>query len=98
MDTWINLNALWKIVVVGLLTGAGLPAVFALGLRTLSPPGPPGPAAAADRGAAGRAAPERAAAGAAVTAGPLGYAVAGVCFAVVLAAIAWGVYTIAAGS
>ncbi|MFD8753676.1 hypothetical protein ACFV0O_22275 [Kitasatospora sp. NPDC059577] len=40
MNSWINLNALWRIVVVGLLTGAGLPALFALGLRLLNPPGP----------------------------------------------------------
>lgn len=55
MNSWINLNALWKIVVVGLLTGAGLPALFALGLRLLNPPipgvsrprtgPPPGPSA-----------------------------------------------------
>jgi hypothetical protein len=79
MSTWINLNALWKIVVVGLLAGAGLPALFALGLRALSPPTGP----TADDSTAP-----------AVTAGPLGYAVAGFCFAVVLAAIGWGIYTI----
>jgi hypothetical protein len=28
--------ALWQVVVVGLLLGAGLPAVFALGMRSLS--------------------------------------------------------------
>src|SRR5580658_5538429 len=37
--SWINLNALWKIVVFGLLAGAGLPALFAIGLRSLSMPG-----------------------------------------------------------
>jgi len=36
--SWINLSALWKIVVYGLLAGAGLPALFAIGLRTLSWP------------------------------------------------------------
>ncbi|MFF2351836.1 hypothetical protein ACFVVL_18880 [Kitasatospora sp. NPDC058115] len=47
MNSWINLDAVWRIVVVGLLTGAGLPALFALGLRLLNPPGPTtGPAAA----------------------------------------------------
>ncbi|BAU81393.1 hypothetical protein SLA_0438 [Streptomyces laurentii] len=40
MSTWINLGALWKIVVIGLLTGAGLPALFAVALRLLNPPGP----------------------------------------------------------
>jgi hypothetical protein len=37
VNSWINLNALWKIIVIGLLTGAGLPALFAIGLRLLSP-------------------------------------------------------------
>ncbi len=77
MNSWINLNALWKIVVVGLLTGAGLPALFAVGLRVLSSPARPGEAAAG-RG----------------TAGPLGYPVAGLCFAAVLAAIGWGISVI----
>jgi cytochrome c biogenesis factor len=39
MNSWINLSALWKIVVYGLIFGAGLPALFAIGLRTLSWPG-----------------------------------------------------------
>ncbi len=47
MNSWINLNALWKIIVVGLLTGAGLPALFAIGLRLLSPPTPAGATTAA---------------------------------------------------
>ena len=29
-------NSLWQVVLVGLLLGAGLPAVFALGLKSLS--------------------------------------------------------------
>ncbi|MFC9328941.1 hypothetical protein [Kitasatospora sp. NPDC057015] len=77
MDSWINLNALWKIAVVGLLTGAGLPALFAIGLRVLNPPARAGDAAV------GR-----------PTAGPAGYALAGLCFAVVLAAIGWGIAVI----
>ncbi|MBP0452244.1 MULTISPECIES: hypothetical protein [unclassified Kitasatospora] len=77
MNAWINLNALWKIVVVGLLTGAGLPALFAVGLRLLNPPVPVG-GPAADR----------------PTAGPVGYILAGLCFAVVLAAIGWGISVI----
>ncbi len=36
---WINWNALWKIVLYGLLLGAGLPALFAVGLRALALPG-----------------------------------------------------------
>ncbi|MFF8771829.1 hypothetical protein [Kitasatospora sp. NPDC015120] len=55
MSSWINLGAVWRIVVVGLLTGAGLPALFALGLRLLNPPGPPadGPAGRPTAGPAG---------------------------------------------
>lgn len=31
-----TLNSLWQVVAVGLLFGAGLPALFALGLRSLA--------------------------------------------------------------
>ena len=34
--SWINLSALWKILVFGLIAGAGLPALFATGLYALS--------------------------------------------------------------
>ena len=34
--SWINLDALWKIVVLGLVAGAGLPALFSIGLLALS--------------------------------------------------------------
>ncbi|MFJ2806086.1 hypothetical protein [Kitasatospora sp. NPDC087271] len=77
MNSWINLDAVWKIVVVGLLTGAGLPALFALGLRLLNP-----------TGAAGEPAAVRPAAG------PVGSTLAGLIFAVVLAAIGWGISVI----
>lgn len=77
MNSWINLNALWKIIVVGLLTGAGLPALFAIGLRLLGPPTP------ADGTTAAR-----------PLAGPVGYALAGLCFAGVLSAIGWGIAVI----
>ena len=37
MDLLTNTaNSLWQVVLVGLLFGAGLPALFALGLRSLS--------------------------------------------------------------
>ena len=90
MNSWINLTALWKIVVIGLLAGAGLPALFAVGIRALSPPS----AARADASAA---TPGRGAARG-TGAGPLGYLVAGVCFAAVLAAIGWGIDLIVSGS
>ncbi|MBD0711527.1 MULTISPECIES: hypothetical protein [unclassified Streptomyces] len=40
MNTWVDVGALSKIVVVGLLTGAGLPALFACALWLLHPVGP----------------------------------------------------------
>jgi hypothetical protein len=84
MNPWINLTALWKIVVFGLAAGAGLPALFAIGLRALNPRAQ---AAGADSGAAegGGQAPSS------LTGGPLGVAAAVLCFAIVLAAIGWGI-------
>jgi hypothetical protein len=77
---WIDGTALWQIVLLGLVAGAGLPALFAVGLRALALPGRGGNAAAgSDRIAGGN---------------PLGKAVAVVCFAVVLAAIGWGIWAI----
>jgi hypothetical protein len=34
--SWINLTALWKTIVYGLIIGAGLPALFSVGLYALS--------------------------------------------------------------
>ena len=84
MNSWINLTALWKIVVIGLLAGAGLPALFAIGLRalTLRPGGAPAPAGVSEDG-------DEIVGGSA-----LGIALASLCFAVVLAAIGWGIYSI----
>jgi hypothetical protein len=84
VNSWIDLTALWQIVVVGLIAGAGLPALFAIGLRALSVPG---------------GARARAAAGEADTDGIVGGSVPGmvaaaICFAIVLAAIGWGIYAI----
>ncbi|MEY9856180.1 hypothetical protein ABH935_001784 [Catenulispora sp. GAS73] len=85
MNSWINLNALWKIVVIGLLAGAGLPALFAVGLRALSPRG--GASGSADPGGSAEASAE---------AQPdlLQKVAAGICFLAVLAAMGWGVYSI----
>ncbi len=82
-DTWINLNALWKIVVIGVICGAGLPAIFAIGLRLLSlPAGGAGTVRASEDD-------ER------IYFGNLGGAIgAGACFAIVLAAIGLGIYWI----
>lgn len=85
MNSWIDLTALWQIVVVGLIAGAGLPAVFAIGLRAVAARGTAGPepAAAGDpdaRGAAAVSVP--------------GVIAGGLCFLAVLAAIGWGIYAI----
>jgi hypothetical protein len=89
MNSWINLNALWKIVVIGLLAGAGLPALFAVGLRALAPR--TGTAAGTAAGTAGsQTAPD--AGGPAPTLS--GKIAAGLCFVAVLAAMGWGVYSI----
>jgi hypothetical protein len=85
MNSWIDLHALWKIVVIGLLAGAGLPALFAIGLRALSL-GPRGRNLASVNND--------------VVYGGNVYGLIGasLCFAVVLAAIGLGIYSIVAGS
>jgi len=75
---WIDGTALWQIVLLGLIAGAGLPALFAVGLRALALPG---------RG--GEAGGEQVVGGS-----RLGLAVGVFCFAVVLAAIGWGIWAI----
>ena len=82
MNSWIDLHALWKIVVVGLICGAGLPAVFAGGLKALSL----GSTGAQDGTAA------------VAARNPVGVVLAAVCFAIVLAAIGWGIYLIVDGT
>jgi hypothetical protein len=84
VNSWIDLHALWQIVVVGLLAGAGLPALFAVGLVALSRP-------ARGVAAAGPNSDQI------VGGNPLGIGAAVVCFAVVLAAVAWGIYIIVNG-
>jgi hypothetical protein len=86
---WINLTALWQIVVFGLLAGAGLPALFAVGLKALSMGGRTQTAGAG--GPDGDSEPM-------VGGNPLGIMLASVCFLIVLAAIAGGIYFIVAGS
>jgi len=79
--SWINLSALWKIVVFGLLAGAGLPALFAIGLRALSMPGSRVQAAGADSDHI-------------VGGNVLGMLIAAICFLAILAAIGWGIYEV----
>lgn len=73
--SWIDLHALWKIVVVGIVAGAGLPALFAVGIKAMAH----GEQAGDDRVYGGS---------------PAGLGAAAICFAVVLAAIGWGIYEI----
>lgn len=80
--SWINYNAIWKIVVYGLLLGAGLPAVFAGGLFALSR-GPRVQTAGADGDS-----------DALVGGSVLGMVIAAICFLGVLAAIGWGIYEV----
>jgi hypothetical protein len=87
MSNWINLTALWQIVVVGLLAGAGLPALFAIGLRALSLPGG---ARAQTAGTGSDTVDSDNIIGGSV----LGMIAGAVCFLIVLAAIGWGIYAI----
>jgi hypothetical protein len=84
VSNWINLGALWRILLVGLLAGAGLPALFAVGIRALAS-GPQTATAGADD--------DRVIGGSRA-----GLVAAVFCFAVVLAAIGYGIYLIVSSS
>ena len=86
MNSWINLTALWQIVVIGLLAGAGLPALFAIGMRVLSLPGG---ARAQTAGA-----DDRPDSDVLVGGSVPGMIAAALCFLIVLAAIGWGICAI----
>ena len=86
--SWINLSALWKIVVFGLIAGAGLPAIFAGGLYALSQG--PRTAKVATAGVGGVDESNDVLVGGNV----LGMIVAAICFLIVLAAIGWGIYEV----
>jgi hypothetical protein len=85
MNDWINLTALWQIVVVGLIAGAGLPALFAIGMRMLALPG-------ARR--AQPAGPDSADSDTLVGGSVAGMIAGAICFLIVLAAIGWGIWAI----
>lgn len=85
MNDWTNLTALWQIVVVGLIAGAGLPALFAIGMRMLSLPG----------GARAQTAGAQSEDSDTLVGGSTAGLIAGaLCFLIVLAAIGWGIYAI----
>ncbi len=81
-----SLDALWQVALVGLLLGAGLPALFALGVRSLNSgrvlttggTGAPGASATSTASAAGKAG-------------------AYVCFGICLLAVAFGIVVIVYG-
>jgi hypothetical protein len=82
--SWVNLSALWKIIVFGLIAGAGLPALFAGGLYALSW----GPKTARTAGADGTESDV------VVGGNPAGMMLAAIAFLIVLAAVGWSVYEI----
>jgi len=85
MNSWIDLTALWQIVVVGLIAGAGLPALFAIGMRMLSLPG----------GARAQTAGADSADSDTLIGGSVpGLITGALCFLIVLAAIGWGIWAI----
>jgi hypothetical protein len=87
MNSWINTGAVGLIVGLGLLFGAGLPALFAVGLRALNLTEPVHrPGWTTSRPARSPSAEVR----------PARLAAAGLCFGIVLAATGWGIYLIVA--
>lgn len=94
---WIDLPAIGKILGFGLLAGAGLPVLFAAGMLSLSlgPRTTPATATATagPGGGVGRGGGKNPR-DTLVGGNPAGIAGAAICFAIVLAAIAWGVYEI----
>lgn len=85
MSDYIDLKVVGQVVAASLLFGAVLPLVFATGLRALS-------ADTVRTGETGDAASYRS--GFQVTRSPAAIALALVCFAVVVASIAFGIYLI----
>ncbi|HEY4703089.1 MAG TPA: hypothetical protein VIH64_14435 [Streptosporangiaceae bacterium] len=97
MNDWVNWHALWQIVVLGLVCGAGLPALFAVGLVALNLSGNRVQTAGGGGGGGGGGATEsddsRVYGG-----NPVGLVAACLCFAIVLGAIGYGIYLIVASS
>jgi hypothetical protein len=78
-------SALWQVIAVGLLLGAGLPALFSLGMRSLDTGRVPAPAGAARAGSDSTVAS---------TGGKLG---AGICFGLCVVAVLFGIVVIIFG-
>lgn len=80
-----TINSLWQVIAVGLVLGAGLPALFSLGMRSLEHNRVPAPVGVTATSADGTVAS---------TVGKLG---AGVCFAVTVLAVIFGIVVIIFG-
>ena len=80
-----TVNALWQVIAVGLLLGAGIPALFSLGMRSLEIGRVPAPAGASHVSADGTVAS---------TTGKVG---AGVCFAICILGVLFGIVVIIFG-
>lgn len=86
MDIVIKaLSALWQVIAVGLLLGAGIPALFAIGIRSLEANRVPAPAGVTASSADGTVAS---------TGGKIG---AGICFGVCVLAVLFGIVVIIFG-
>lgn len=88
-------DALWQVLLVGLLLGAGLPALFALGLRSLNTGRVPAPVTS---GSGSYGSVGSSAAGDTSKPSPAGLAGAVVCFAILIAAVLFGIVVIIFGN
>lgn len=87
----LALDGAWRVLLAGLLLGAGLPVLFAFGIRALSFGGTPAAVADGD-GTASPTAPSVPATH------PIGKVLGGACFAVVIAGVALGItFVVATG-
>ena len=91
--SWINLSARWKIVVYGLIAGAGLPALFAVGLRALAWPSG-ARVQTAGAGAAGGTGGADSDSDRLIGGNVLGLIIAAIIFLAILAALGWGIYEV----
>lgn len=82
----LALEGAWKVLLAGLLLGAGLPAIFAFGIRSLALNDDGGPTVTAPDGTPTKDGPV----------GPLGKVLATLCFGLVLAGVALGLTFIVA--